>query len=292
MKPMLSLVPVPGLRARMLPLCAGDIGAVSVAGGTFADLREAAFAGRPRPVAVMENAYVAPLDAALLYRASEPSILVDEDGAELARTAASGATACPVIKASPASFAVRRPWDFLRVNHVALGALTASRIEGELSPAAHVDGILHLARDARVLPGVYIEGTVVIGPGCKIGPNCHLRGATSIGAGCHVGQSVEIKNSVLGRNTYVGHLSYVGDSVLGDRVNFGAGTITANLRHDGLSVRTPVDGVLEDTGRRKLGVIAGDGARTGINTSLLPGRKLAAGATTLPGATIARDTGF
>jgi NDP-sugar pyrophosphorylase family protein len=59
---------------------------------------------------------------------------------------------------------------------------------------------------------------VVIGANCKIGPNCYLRGHASIGDGCHIGQSVEIKNCLILSRTNVGHLSYVGDSVLGEVV--------------------------------------------------------------------------
>ena len=146
-----------------------------------------------------------------------------------------------------------------------------------------------LGKGSRVLPGVYIEGKVLIGDGCKIGPNCYIRGATSIGDQCHVGQSVEIKNSILEKGTHVGHLSYVGDSILGERVNFGAGTVTSNLRHDGANHRTMVSGALVDTGRRKFGCVAGDGCHTGINTSIYPGRKLGVDSSTRPAAVVQRD---
>ena len=134
-----------------------------------------------------------------------------------------------------------------------------------------------------------IEGDVIIGADCKIGPNCYLRGATTIGDRCHVGQAVEIKNSILMDGTNVGHLSYVGDSILGRKVNFGAGTLTSNLRHDGRNHRTLVAGELVDTGRRKFGAVVGDGVHTGIHTSIYPGRKLAAGTTTRPGDIVRTD---
>ena len=87
----------------------------------------------------------------------------------------------------------------------------------------------------------------------------------------------------------VPHLSYVGDSVLGEKVNLGCGTITANFRHDGANHRSMVKGELVDTGRRKLGAILGDGVHTGINTSIYPGRKLCPGTSTLPGEVGIRD---
>lgn len=193
------------------------------------------------------------------------------------------------IAADEASFLIRYPWDLLRVNDLLLAGIAGSRIEGIVSPAAHVEGTLVLGPGSRLLPGVYVEGTVVIGAGCKIGPNCYLRGSTSIGDACHIGQSVEIKNSILMRGAAIGHLSYCGDSIIGEKVNFGAGTITANFRHDGKPHRSMVGGVLVDTGRRKFGAILGDHVHTGIHTSIYPGRKLWPGVMTLPGTVVRQD---
>ena len=187
------------------------------------------------------------------------------------------------------SFLIVHSWDLLRANELFVGSLTEAKIEGDIHPNAVIEGIIHLGPGSRILPGVFIEGNVVIGANCKIGPNCYLRGSTSVGDKCHVGNAVEIKNSILLSGTNVGHLSYVGDSVLGEKVNFGAGTVTSNLRHDGKNHRTEVDGVLIDTGRRKFGCIVGDGVHTGINTSIYPGRKLWQGTSTRPGEIVRRD---
>jgi len=188
-----------------------------------------------------------------------------------------------------ASFIIRHPWDLLRANECLVSSLTVSRIEGEIHPLAVIEGILHLGPGTRILPGVFIEGNVVIGANCKIGPNCHIRGNTSIGDGCHIGQSVEIKNCLILDRTNIGHLSYVGDSVLGEKVNFGAGTTVSNLRHDGRHHRSMIDGVLRDTSRRKFGAIVGDGVHTGIHTSIYPGRQLWPGTTTRPGEIVQTD---
>lgn len=187
------------------------------------------------------------------------------------------------------SFLIVHPWDLLRANEFHVGGLTETVIEGTFHPNAVIEGFLRLGPGSRILPGVFIEGNVVIGADCKIGPNCYLRGSTSIGDKCHIGQSVEVKNSLILSGTSVGHLSYVGDSVLGEKVNFGAGTITSNFRHDGQNHRTLVDGVLVDTGRRKFGSIIGDGVHTGIHTSIYPGRKLWPGTSTRPGEIVQRD---
>lgn len=187
------------------------------------------------------------------------------------------------------SFLIRYPWDLLRAAEEWVGSLEEGRIEGEVHGMAVLDGVVSVGEGTRILPGVYVEGNVVIGRDCKIGPNCYIRGNTSIGDGCHIGQSVEIKNSLILSGTNVGHLSYVGDSVLGEGVNFGAGTTTSNLRHDGRNHVGVVNGKRVDTGRRKFGTIVGDGVHTGINTSIYPGRMLWAGVSTLPAEVVRKN---
>ena len=81
------------------------------------------------------------------------------------------------------------------------------------------------------MPGVVVEGAVWAGDGCRIGPNCYLRGCVSLGNGCVVGQGVELKNCIIGAGTFIPHLSYAGDSIIGSDVNFGAGTVCLSLIH-------------------------------------------------------------
>jgi NDP-sugar pyrophosphorylase family protein len=187
------------------------------------------------------------------------------------------------------SFRIVYPWDLLRANAAALGWMKGDSIAGHVSKGVTIEGRLALGEGSRILPGVYIEGNVAIGSHCKIGPNCYLRGSTSIGDHCHIGQAVEIKNSIVLGRTSIGHLSYCGDSVVCERVNFGAGTITANFRHDGGMHRSMVVGELVDTCLRKLGAVLGDDVHTGIHTSIYPGRKMWPGVSTLPGSVVRRD---
>ncbi len=102
----------------------------------------------------------------------------------------------------------------------------------------------------------------------------------------------DIKNSIVMRGSKIPHLSYVGDSVIGEECNLGAGTITANVRFDKGTVRLKVKGHLSDSGRRKLGVIMGDHAQTGINVSLMPGVRIGSGTWIGPGAVIDRRCAF
>jgi UDP-N-acetylglucosamine diphosphorylase/glucosamine-1-phosphate N-acetyltransferase len=183
---------------------------------------------------------------------------------------------------------VGRPWELLEANEWKLDELDRN-IAGDVSEDAHLRGNVVVEEGATVEPGVVVEGPALISEGATIGPNAYIRGATYVGPDVHVGHSVEVKNSVLMRNTNVGHLSYVGDSVLGRDVNFGAGTNVANLRHDDASVTMLVKGEVTSTGRRKFGVVVGDDAKTGINTSLNAGVKLGTQAFTKPGETLLRD---
>ncbi|MCW1886391.1 hypothetical protein OKA04_16760 [Luteolibacter flavescens] len=231
------------------------------------------------------HAWLTAEDVALLT--SEVTTLVDDRSTPLAWFGDVPNVSKSVV--AKTSFLIVHPWDLLRANEQYVGTLSEKKIEGDIHPNAVIEGTIHLGPGSRILPGVFIEGNVVIGANCKIGPNCYIRGSTSIGDKCHVGNAVEIKNSILLSGTNVGHLSYVGDSVLGEKVNFGAGTVTSNLRHDGKNHRTEVDGSLVDTGRRKFGCIVGDGVHTGINTSIYPGRKLWAGTSTRPGEVVQRD---
>ena len=186
---------------------------------------------------------------------------------------------------------VEYAWNFLDLHERLLEKISQERAgESNNENAQLAEGArLLVGKGTKVLPGVYVEGLVIIGEDCKIGPNLYLRGPISIGDHCHIGQAVELKNTIVGDGTNVGHLSYIGDSVLANKVNLGAGTITSNLRHDGKNHRSAVDGKIMDTGRRKFGTIVGDGVHTGIHTSLYPGRKLGPGTTTLPGEVVSKD---
>lgn len=211
------------------------------------------------------------------------------DGTELLRKIAHGATASEEFPPDEASIRIRYPWDILAVNERLVAELASAEVAGTVRPGVTVDGTLALGEGSVILPGVYIEGCVMIGRNCVIGPNAYLRGSTSIGDHCRIGQAVEVKNSLIMDHVHLQHLSYVGDSVLARGVNFGAGTITSNLRHDGGVHRSQVDGVWRDTGRTKLGVIVGHDAHTGIQTGFYPGRKLWPGVTTLPGEMVRQD---
>jgi UDP-N-acetylglucosamine diphosphorylase/glucosamine-1-phosphate N-acetyltransferase len=168
---------------------------------------------------------------------------------------------------------IGRPWDLLEANSWALRRME-HKVYGTVENGAHLVGPVTVAETARIRSGAYIEGPSFIDEGSDIGPNCFVRPCTSIGRNVRVGNACEVKNSLIMDETHVGHLSYVGDSILCERCNLAAGTITANLRLDDEHVKMTVKGEVVDTGRRKLGAILGDDVKTGINALLMPGVKV------------------
>ncbi|MDP2845436.1 MAG: sugar phosphate nucleotidyltransferase [Candidatus Methanoperedens sp.] len=177
---------------------------------------------------------------------------------------------------------IGRPWDLLDANEYFLSGLQPE-IKGEIEPLATLKGNVSVGEGTIIRNGSYIEGPVIIGKNCDIGPNCYIRPSTSIGDYVRIGNAVEIKSSIIMKDTHIGHLSYVGDSVIGEGCNFGAGTKVANLRHDGRTIRVRLKGRLIDSGKRKLGTIMGDDVHTGINSMINVGAVIENGAMIAPG---------
>ena len=183
---------------------------------------------------------------------------------------------------------IGNPWNLLEANSWALERIV-HQVYGNVENGAHLLGPVAVAETARIRSGAYIEGPVFIDEGSDIGPNCYIRPNTSIGKNVRVGNACEIKNSIIMDGTHIGHLSYVGDSILGEKCNLGAGTIMANYRLDGRTVKMIVKDKVVDSGRRKLGAILGDNVKTGINALLMPGVKVGTNSWIGPNFTVHRD---
>ncbi len=181
-----------------------------------------------------------------------------------------------------------RPWDLLEANERALAHLPGG-VKGSVEQGTVLKGTVLIQENTVVKSGCYIEGPVYIGGDSRIGPNTRIRPHTSIQDRVVVGASCEIKNSIIMNGTKIPHLSYVGDSIIGENCNLGAGTITANIRFDEKNLKMRVKGRLQDSGRKKMGVIMGDKVQTGINVSILPGVRVGSGSWLGPGAIISKD---
>ena len=150
--------------------------------------------------------------------------------------------------------------------------------EGEVDLADGVRiGANCIVRDARIGTGAvihpfsHVDGAIV-GEGALVGPYARLRPGADLGAGVHIGNFVEVKNSTLGAGAKANHLAYLGDATVGERVNFGAGSITAN--YDGAT---------------KHRTVIGNDVHVGSNCVLVAPVTLGDGATIGGGSTISKD---
>jgi len=185
---------------------------------------------------------------------------------------------------SPSSF----PWDLLNSIKDIFTVFNFKKI-GEIEKGVTIKGRVHLGKGSIIKSGTYIDGDIYIGENCVVGPNAYLRKNIVLEDNVSIGQAVEIKNSIIGKGTKINHLSYVGDSIIGENCNLGAGTITANLRHDNENIKTLLKDDLIDTKRKKLGTVIGDNVKTGINTIIYPGSKIYSGKTTIPAEIVKTD---
>jgi bifunctional UDP-N-acetylglucosamine pyrophosphorylase/glucosamine-1-phosphate N-acetyltransferase len=145
------------------------------------------------------------------------------------------------------------------------------RVGQRVSIGAHcVIRDAEIGDDVVIHPFTHIEGARV-GGGARIGPYARLRPGADLGAEVHIGNFVEVKNSTLGRGAKANHLAYLGDATVGARVNYGAGSITANY-----------------DGANKHRTVIEDDVHVGSNCVLVAPVTLGAGATIGGGSTIAR----
>lgn len=177
-------------------------------------------------------------------------------------------------------------WDLLNSNQFLLENLK-TKIKGKVEKGVTIKGKVEIGKGTIVKSGTYIEGPVMIGENCVIGPNAYIRPDTTIGNNCNI--CSEVIDCIIMDHVISKHYSYLGHSIIGEGCNIGAGTITADFRHDGKDNITVVNGKKVDSKRRKLGAFLGDKVNTGINTSIYPGRKIWPGKTTLPGEVVTKD---
>ena len=138
-----------------------------------------------------------------------------------------------------------------------------------------IDSDVRLGQDTILLPHTVIEEGSVIGAGCTIGPFARIRGGSKVGDKAVIGNFVEIVRSKIGRGTQIKHLSYIGDAEIGENVNIGAGTITAN--YDGKNKHKTI---IRDRAQIGSGTVfvapvtVGRGAKTGAGYVVTKGTRM------------------
>lgn len=174
-------------------------------------------------------------------------------------------------------------WEVLSYLEAHVARLTGrgQTILGEVMPGAFIsDRPVFIGEGARIEPGAYVLGPAYIGAGAVVRQGAFVREQVILSAGSILGHASEAKNSLFLPNAHAPHFNYVGDSILGGKVNLGAGTKLSNLtvvsEKDRLTGKRPTIKIMVgeetyDTGLAKLGAILGDGAQTGCNSVLNPG---------------------
>lgn len=153
-----------------------------------------------------------------------------------------------------------------------IDAAVSDALEGEVEPGATVRGSVALGAGARIEAGAFVQGPAIFGPGTHVRHGAYVRGYVLTGRDAIIGHSTELKNAVLLDLASAGHFNYVGDSILGNRVNLGAGVKLANFRvlPGNVNVRGP-GGEKIETGLLKLGALLGDDVAIGCNAVTAPG---------------------
>ncbi|MEC7641198.1 MAG: bifunctional sugar-1-phosphate nucleotidylyltransferase/acetyltransferase [Nitrospinota bacterium] len=169
------------------------------------------------------------------------------------------------------------PWEILTANKILMDSWEESSIakSAVLEGNVTILGTVKIAEDVLIKAGAVLEGPCSIGKNSYIGNNSLVRSYTSLGDNCSVGYGVELKNCVVFGNTRIGRLSFIGDSVLGENVDFGAGCMTVNRNVDWKPVNVKVDKKTIGTGREKLGAFIGDNVVIGAGNMIQPGTVVA-----------------
>ncbi len=184
---------------------------------------------------------------------------------------------------------IGRPWKLLELNKKLMDSWSKSIIKGHVESNVVIKGNVVIEEDAEVLSGTYIMGPAYIGKEVVVGPNAYIRPYTVILDKSRIGFNVEVKESLIMSYTHISHQAYVGDSIIGEHNNLGAGTILANLRFDNGMIHYRVKGKKENTGRSKFGAVLGDYVKTGVNVSIMPGVKVGAYSWIYAGVTVCED---
>lgn len=147
------------------------------------------------------------------------------------------------------------------------------KIESEIPSGAFLSDpqLISIKKNVVIEPGAYIQGPCILEEDCIVRQGAYIRGNVITGKGAVIGHTSEIKNSILLNRAHAAHFAYVGDSILGNDVNLGAGSICANLRLDRMEVIIHFANQRIRTHLKKFGAILGDRTQLGCNTVTNPG---------------------
>ena len=127
-------------------------------------------------------------------------------------------------------------------------------------------------KTAVVESGAVLKAPVIIGANCFVAANVCLRGGVYLGANVKIGMGCEIKNSIIFNDSAVAHFNFIGDSIIGNNVNFEAGSVIANHFNERADKRITLfyNGDTINTNAEKFGALVGDNSKIGANAVLSP----------------------
>lgn len=146
----------------------------------------------------------------------------------------------------------------------------------EISPNVFVHKSVKIDKSATII------GPCLILENSEIRVNAYIRGNVIIGKNCVIGNSTELKNAILFDEVKVPHFNYIGDSLLGYKVHFGAGSLTSNVKSDESNVTLTINSEKIKTNRKKIGALVGDKVEIGCNAVLTPGTIIGKNTTIYP----------
>lgn len=157
-----------------------------------------------------------------------------------------------------------------------LSQFALGKIEVEIPSSATLINpeLISIGVGTVVEPGAYIRGPAIIGRDCEVRHGAYIRGNLIAGDGVVIGHTTEVKNTLLLDGATAAHFAYLGDCLIGNRVNLGAGTKCANLKLDGGNVMVRYRGQKINSGLRKFGAVIGDDSSVGCNSVPNPGTLL------------------
>lgn len=165
--------------------------------------------------------------------------------------------------------------------------IDVSRGTFEVFPGAFIkDQEIEIREGCVIESGAFLAGPTILGKNTTIRHGAYIRGGVITGSGCIIGHASEVKSSIFLNDAKAAHFAYVGDSILGNGVNLGAGTKISNLKITNAEIVIRTEGKEFQTGLRKFGAILGDDVQTGCNSVLNPGAMLGAQCMVYPNASV------
>ncbi len=173
------------------------------------------------------------------------------------------------------------PWEILKANRIILDSWNESLIAKSAIMESNVtmQGVVNIEEGVVIKAGAVLEGPCSIGKGSYVGNNSLVRSYTSLGNNCSIGYGVELKNCVVLDNSGIGRLSFVGDSVIGENVDIGAGCMTVNRNLGWEKVQIKNGKTILPSGLKKLGAFIGDNVIIGAGNTIQPGTVISPGKT-------------